>query len=846
MTAGGLAAPLSSSPRAQPPSRTTALWALVQRFTPSQGWAMFVFLVAALLIVGNSVTAADWVETPSLAAILLWGATAGLLLSKVKAPAAAGHLAALVIGSVVVVWQTASLVDDRSLAGQIREMWHRLQDWYEAATSGGISTDLLPLTLMILTTAWLLGYLSSWFIFRRNNPWVAVVLLGIAILTNTSFLPDQFALRFFVFVLLAMLMIVSMSIVQKQEEWRASNVGFNQSTGWMTLHAAVWFGIAVVMLAAFLPMRVVVSGTVAEIWRFGRSPVAQLEDEFGRLFGAIPSRKDVSGRFFGQTLPFLGKISFGGEAVLWVDTDYPSYWLSQTYSEYTPQGWIAGRSTPVKVGPDTIQPPRTDSLKRIPVDQTLQVGFETSQLLAGGSLDWVSQNGVVHTLAPKEFRIDLRDPTSDANLPEDVRSVAATLRKEVPQADLSEAESFISRVVSQDLALVVYTSDEAEQAAVETVTLTRKDPIFPEIVAWNLDRELDENEPYSIVSFVSIASDDDLRQASSEYPRFITDHYLQLPPTLPERVSQLAAQLTERADTTLDKATAIQQHLRSPTFTYSQDIEAPPVGADGVEHFLFNTRTGYSDYFASSMVVLLRAAGVPSRMAAGYGPGEYDAELGRRVIRDSDSHGWAQVYFPDYGWIDFEPTPNWPAHQRRLMSGPGSDLVPARAFEPPFDDDRLDDLDLQELLGTDPTGPFGPIGRGSDSTGLIIRIGLILGAIAGLWLLLQFLWTRGLAHATPVERAYTKMSRMGTLAGIGRRPHETPLDYAMAIGAAIPPTALSADHIARSFATGRYGGPEAVDYDEDELNRAWSTMRGSLVGRALSRFARLGLGGQQQ
>jgi transglutaminase-like putative cysteine protease len=671
--------------------------------------------------------------------------------------------------------------------------------------------------------------------------------LGIALLTNLSFLPDRFASRFFLFIFLAMLLIVRMSIVQKQEEWRASSVGFSQLTGWMTLHAAVWFGVVVVMLAAFLPMKVVVSKTVAEIWRVGRTPVANLEDEFGRLFGAIPSRKDVNGRFFGLTLPFLGKISFGGEAVLWADTDYPSYWLSQTYSEYTPQGWIAGKSTPVKVGPDTIQPPRTDSLERIPVDQTLQLGFDTSQLLAGGSLDWVSRSAVVHTLEPKEFRIDLRDPASDAILPEDVRSVAATLRKEVPQADSSEVESFISRIVSEDLALVEYTSDGAEQAAVEIVTLTRKDPIFPEIVAWNLEDRLDENEAYSIVSFVSIASDDDLRQASSEYPRFITDHYLQLPPTLPERVSQLAARLTEDADTALDRATAIQEHLRSSTFTYSQDIEAPPVGADGVDHFLFNTRTGYSDYFASSMVVLLRAAGVPSRMAAGYGPGEYDAELDRRVIRDFDSHGWAQVYFPDYGWIDFEPTPKWPAHERRLLSGPGSDLLPGRAFDTPFEEDPLDDAeDPEGPLGTGLGGVLGTVGRGSDSSGLIIRIGIGLGAIAVLWLLLQFLWTRGLAHATPVERAYTKMSRMGTLAGIGRRPHETPFDYAMAIGAAIPSTALSADHIAQSFASGRYGGPEAGDYDEDELNRAWSTMRGPLVGRALSRFSRLGLGGQQR
>ena len=322
---------------------------------------MFVFLSIALLIVGNSVTTADWVETPSLAAVLLWAALAGLLLSKVKAHAIWLHLAGLAIGFVVVVWQTASLIKDQSLVDQVLELWQRLQEWYGAAESGGISTDLLPFTLILVSASWLVGYTSSWFIFRRNNAWVAVVLCGVAILTNLSFLPNAFASRFFLFIFVAMLLIVRMSIVQKQEGWEAANVGYSQSTGWLTLHAAIWFGLAVVLLAALLPMRVVVAGAAVDIWRAGRTPIASLELEFGRLFGAIPSRKNVSGRFFGDTLPFLGRISFGGEPVLLADTDYPSYWLSQTYSEYTSRGWIAGPTTGIDVGPDTIQPPRSNS-----------------------------------------------------------------------------------------------------------------------------------------------------------------------------------------------------------------------------------------------------------------------------------------------------------------------------------------------------------------------------------------------------------------------------------------------------------------------------------------------------
>ena len=156
MSSGGLVAPLTSSPLPSP-SRMQEIQTLAQRFTPSQGWAMFVFLAMALLIVGNSVTTADWVETPSLGAVLLWAALAGLLLSKVKAHAIWLHIAGLAIGLVVVVWQTASLIEDQSLLGQVLELWHRLQDWYAAAESGGISTDLLPFTLILVSASWLLG-----------------------------------------------------------------------------------------------------------------------------------------------------------------------------------------------------------------------------------------------------------------------------------------------------------------------------------------------------------------------------------------------------------------------------------------------------------------------------------------------------------------------------------------------------------------------------------------------------------------------------------------------------------------------------------------------------------------
>ena len=841
MSASGIAILFSNDSLALEPKSKHPLLVLYERYTPSQGWSTFVFLVLALLIVGNSVTSAEWTETPRLLSLMVWGAIAGLLLAKVRVNAIPLHLTALILGFVVVVWQASSLIEDESLVGQVRMLWNRLDIWYDAAISGGISTDLLPFTLSLLAAAWLLGYISSWFIFRSNNVWIGVMLMGTAILTNLSFLPERFAANFFVFAFLAILLVVRLSIVQRHQVWTKAGIEFSPVSSWLTLNSAVWFSFVVLIVAALLPMNVVVSPTLAKIWRTARSPVENLEGEFARLFSAIPSRKDLPGRLFGKTLPFTGKISFGGEAVFWADTDYPSYWLSQTYSEYTSQGWIAGETQSIDAGPEVVPPPRADSLKRVPVTQSLQLSFDTSAFLSGGSLDWISRDAVIESLAPKEFTFNLLDFSQNPALPEDVQKLAVLLRDNIDsRANDDFVESFISRNLPSDLVLIEVSykpaTDEVGQL-LETVTLARKEPVTPEIVSWRFAKPFQANETYAMVSFVSLATDDELREAGTDYNSFITDHYLQLPASLPQRVRDLAENLTQGAANPLDKTLAIQRYLRGSTFVYSQDISAPPIGADGVDYFLFETKTGYSDYFGSSMTVMLRAVGVPARMAAGYAPGEYDSEADVRVIRDSDSHGWVQGYFPGYGWIDFEPTPRWPEQERKLLTGPGSDLVLNRRTGDDSIDEALDDV-IEDLL--DDPGPtiVGDSGFSFsfDVVKLLIRAGIVLGVVVFLWLIFQVIWTRGLGNATPVERAYTKMSRLGAWAGIKRGINQTPVEYALALSNALPTIATETQHVAWAYAGSRYGNREISEEESEELDQVWKSMRGSLFAKMLGRL----------
>ena len=833
MSAAGFATvspPQDRGDLARPDDRTVSR--LLSRFTPSQGWLTVALLAIILLIVGSSVTSADWVDTPRLLEVLVWAAAAGLLLAKLRAPAPVLHLAGLTLGFVVVVWQTSSLVEGLPLFEQVRELWNRLTIWYEAATSGGISTDLIPISLAFLALGWILGYLSSWFIFRSNNPWVAIVLGGIAILTNLSFLPDRFAPRFFVFVFFVMLLVVQMNTMQRQEVWRRVRTGFGPFSGWLTIHAVVWFSILVLVIAASLPMKVVVFRPVANMWSTVRAPIKNLEVEFGRLFGTIRSRKDLPGRFFGETLPFLGKISLEGEVVFWARTEYPSYWLSRTYSEYTPRGWVGGETKTLEVGPDALPPPHRDLQKRLRIDQTLQLSFKTSSLLTGGSLDGTSREAAVETLVPRQFEIDLFDDFSDAALPQDIQQLARELRQNLdPPPEETFIESYISKTLPNDLVLIKVTSG----VVIEAVTVARKESITPDVVAWKFTEPVNADESYTMSSLVSYATANDLRGAGTQYDGFITDHYLQLPVDLPSRVREVSERLTASSVTPFDKAKAVRAYLRGPNFVYSQDIEAPPTTSDGVDHFLFETRTGYSDYFASSMVVLLRAAGVPARIAVGYAPGDYDREEGYSSVRDSDSHAWAQIYFPRYGWIDFEPTPEWSVHERQAFSQLGDELILDRAGGG-FERDELfpDALDELQERGSGADATVEGSSGGPVRLAIIVLIGL--GALVTLWLVLVVVWNIGLGKASSVEKAYTKMSRLGALSGTRRYPHQTPVEYAAALGHAVPAVASGARDIARAFSNNRYGGRAPDEEGQRTLEQIWKSIRGSLMARSLRRL----------
>lgn len=179
---------------------------------------------------------------------------------------------------------------------------------------------------------------------------------------------------------------------------------------------------------------------------------------------------------------------------------------------------------------------------------------------------------------------------------------------------------------------------------------------------------------YEALSRLPVFTEDGLRRSGRLYPDRVLSRYLALPDSVPDRVLALARDLTATGRTPYDRARAIELYLRK--IPYSLDVPTPPIDRDVVDFFLFDLQQGYCDYYATAMVVLARAVGLPARLVIGYAGGAYDAAEDHYIVTEADAHSWVEVYFPDYGWIEFEPTSGRPEVDRFSQSSPAIPQLP--------------------------------------------------------------------------------------------------------------------------------------------------------------------------
>lgn len=232
---------------------------------------------------------------------------------------------------------------------------------------------------------------------------------------------------------------------------------------------------------------------------------------------------------------------------------------------------------------------------------------------------------------------------------------------------------------------------------------------------------------YSVVSRRPIFDAAQLRATSTNYPAEITARYLQLPDNISPRVRELAQTLTANALTPYDKANALRDYLLTIPYDYFPPPHPP--GAEVVDTFLFEDKRGLCEQYATAHIVMLRALGVPARMVAGYGAGEYNALSGYYTVRMNNAHAWVEVYFPQYGWVPFDPTPGW-------NPSPYPSPVTQWVFQNAFDAFGISGADLASAGVAVLSVVFGP---------LMILLGVVGGVALLVWFtpkLLKWLRTR--------------------------------------------------------------------------------------------------------
>jgi hypothetical protein len=341
------------------------------------------------------------------------------------------------------------------------------------------------------------------------------------------------------------------------------------------------------------------------------------------------------------------------------------------------------------------------------------------------------------------------------------------------------------------------------------------------------------------------------------------------------RTAELARTIVNDAGatSTYDQAKAIETWLRT-NIIYNETIPQPAPDQDPVDWVLFDLKQGYCNYYASAMIIMLRTLGIPARMAAGFAQGTWDAAQQVYNVQERDAHTWVEVFFPGYGWIEFEPTaaqaplnrtddipagivpsatpavsPSPTPTQTATISPTPDPLTPlpqdaalAPSITPTF---TPSPTATPIIVPTQPTSlaprPAGPFAFLLQALGAALFGLLILALIAGAGVFTWWWWEwRGMGGLSPVSRAYARLERYLRLIGIHLNSQQTPEERRQRVVRALPKAEPPVTAITRMYTAERYGRG-ARNIRESELqseiaDEAWTDTRTSILRRYLRRL----------
>jgi transglutaminase-like putative cysteine protease len=646
----------------------------------------------------------------------------------------------------------------------VDELRGRYVAWFWKAVLGNTNSDNIIFLMECLLTIFLISYAAAWFAYRKHRTSAVILPAGIMLVLNIYNAQGSHGVYLFIYLLCALLFAVRAHLTTQEDWWQRARIGYNRLVGVDFLRDGAIFSVIVILFAQALPVAAA-SAQVQDSLHSLEGPWQGIRDKWGQMFATLNYKPEPNGTgFFGTNLTLGGALHLNNTPIMEAHATDARYWEAVNYDKYTGRGWENTDNVSLAMRTPDSRVVDVNFAARVAVTQTIKVFYPTAQLFG--------------------------EPMAVAWS----KPIVAQMNRD-PNLNVNDAEA---ATVAPPLISMAYSG-----------VPTRA------------------NDEYTALSLVSKADIRSLRKASTTYPAWITERYLELPASVPTRVKTLAERVTKDATTSFDKAATLEAYLR--TFTYNEFIQAPPADRDVVDYFLFTSRQGYCNYYASAMAIMLRELGIPARVASGYARGEYDADNAVYHIRESDSHTWVEVFFPNYGWIQFEPTASQPTLDRpegsdQDTSGDSSASgIPGGNIPNPRDRDEMIDalMNGEGTIGPSVSlpsleGPFAGFGYLTIIALVAVAIGLVAAGVS---------WQRHVASLTPLEAEYEGMQRYARWLGLAPRAAQTPHEFARSLAERIPAAAAQIVRIADLYVRSLFTRDGLSDADQQEAKKLWAPLR---------------------
>jgi hypothetical protein len=765
--------------------------------TPREGWLSVIALTVMMGTVGVALDDSRWAgnigltdasQTGFLPLVGILSVLVGFMLAKGQLGRIAGHLVGAFVGSVFLINAvSASVSTAPSIEQRLRALHSSVASWFEDVVVLGTRSFETSVFLLVLgALVWAAGQFGAYSVFRRHRPLPAVALTGFILLLNVGITIRDEYVHLVVFVAASLVLLIRLNLLDQAREWRARGMRdvADISQAFMRNGAAF---VAIAIIAAVTLAANASSAPLARAWNNMDDEILEIGSTLNRLLGGISGSARGPNVLFTRTQTIRGVWESSSQVVFTATTsDSQGHrWRGATYDSFDGAEW------------------QQLDLQGITVDAGADLLASTAESVSGSS----RRREVTVTVTPYAYGDDIIVAPASAR-------------------------------------------DVGEQA--EVLVNGAGGPF----VGARLVNGVSPTVPYTATSLVFNTRGDDrltgnqLAAAGTDYPSWIGRFLERRPGSIGdivvETANQIVASLPADQRDPYHLAVAVQEFLyRTGGFEYNTDIRNMCPDDSQKVDCLLEIKQGYCEYFASAMVMLLRQMGVPARYVLGYLPGKEANDVW--TVDRSAAHAWAEVYFPNYGWVEFDPTPGNSENGQEptiLADGPPEGSSPSPSPRPsgqPECDGLSGELE-EECLGNLPPVPPTvtqqppPAPDTGGGWGPVLVVGAVLLALFGL-----ALWSAAKRiPPTQPEVAYRGIARLAARLGYGPRPAQTVYEFASGLGQLVPVAQDDLKLIATAKVEATYGRREPADSMLRSLGIAYRRVRLGLF-RLIMRRPRLPL-----